>query len=120
MKGIKLIINNKQKTQQIYISLLDSGNLITSEKELANTFNRYVLNVADKLIKILENNFLRTFQEGKSTELAINALLNKVTESLDSKMETYSQGFDILNHNILLKAGPLALHAPLLNGLKVI
>ena len=43
------------------------------------------------------------FQEGKSTELAINALLNKVTGSLDSKMKAYCQGFDILNHNILLK-----------------
>ena len=26
------------------------------------------------------------FQEGKSTELAINAILNKITESLDNKM----------------------------------
>ena len=49
------------------------------------------------------------FQEGKSTELAINALLNKVTEVLDNKMKSYSvflefaKAFNTVNHNILLK-----------------
>ena len=49
------------------------------------------------------------FQEGKSTELAINALLNKATEALDNKMKSYSvfldfaKAFDTVNHNILLK-----------------
>ena len=49
------------------------------------------------------------FQEDKSTELAINALLNKVTEALDNKMKSYSvfldfaKAFDTVNHNILLK-----------------
>ena len=44
-------MNNKQKTQQSNISLLDNGNLITSEKEVANTFNKYFINVADNLTK---------------------------------------------------------------------
>ena len=49
------------------------------------------------------------FQEGKSTELAINALLNIITESLDNKMRTYcvfldfAKAFDTANHKILLK-----------------
>ena len=49
------------------------------------------------------------FQEGKSTELAINALLNKITESLDNKMRTYcvfldfAKACDTVNHKILLK-----------------
>ena len=49
------------------------------------------------------------FQEGKSTELAINAVLNKITESLDNKMRTYgvfvdfAKAFDTVNHKMLLK-----------------
>ena len=49
------------------------------------------------------------FEEGKSTELAINALLNKLTESLDNKMRThcvfldFAKAFNTVNHKILLK-----------------
>ena len=49
------------------------------------------------------------FQEGKSTELAFNTLLNKITESLENKMRTYcvlldfAKAFDTVNHKILLK-----------------
>ena len=57
MKGTvstKVLIVNK-KLKQENISLLDNGNLVTSEKEVANTFNRSFINVADNLTKKLEN-----------------------------------------------------------------
>ena len=48
------------------------------------------------------------FQEGKSTEQAINVLMHKLTESLDNKINSYCifldfvKAFDTVNHKILL------------------
>ena len=38
---------------QSNISLLDNGKPITNEKDVANTFNKYFINVADNLTKDL-------------------------------------------------------------------
>ena len=54
-KGVNQIINNKNKSHQQNISLVENGNVITNEKEVANTFNRYFINVADDLTKKLGN-----------------------------------------------------------------
>ena len=48
-----MALNNKQKSLQSNISLLDNGKPITNEKEVANTFNKYFINVADNLTKDL-------------------------------------------------------------------
>ena len=62
-----------------------------------------------RLISFIQRyKILFPLQEGKSTEHAINALMNKVTESLDNKMNSYcifldfAKAFDTVNHKILL------------------
>ena len=88
---------NKQKTQQSNICLLDNGNLITSEKEVANTSNKYFINVADNLTKKLENTNADIYDYLK------NPNINNFFTSPTSKEEV----FDILKELDPTKAGDI-------------
>ncbi len=54
-KGINEIIKNKFSKDNEEIYLDDNGNIITNQKTVANKFNKFYTNIADKLVNKLGN-----------------------------------------------------------------
>ena len=75
---------------------MENGNVITNEKEVANTFNRYFINVADDLTKKLGN-----------TDADIYDYLKDPTNSFCISPTSREEVLDILNELDPNKAGDI-------------
>ena len=109
-KGINEIIHNRNSKDNEEIYLDDNGSIITDQKKVANKFNKFYTNVADKLVRKLGNPTTK-FQDYLKNPNKHTIFLNETdpgeVATLIHKLDVNKSG-DIygINARLIKDAGP--------------